>query len=357
MRGTRFFVLSAGIAGALYAVGQAPNLSQMDVVLRSVPDGPVAKVNNVNITRLEFAQLYQAKLIEASQLSGKDVPDGARVELGLWTLGTLIEQELIYQEGLKRKIRPDSAMYDQAYKSQMKVLAAMRNLKPEEVEAKLSEDERKRVREEVERAIVVDTMRETILNEKGVAVSDAEIKTEFEKNKQSFTRPETLHLKQITFPLPKPGPGAEKKRAAVRKAADNALAAMRSGKSFEGVLKDVSGGDNPGQGGDMGPVPVAQLPPPIAEAASKLQPGAFSGVIEGEFGLHIIQLIEAGAGAGASIKDAEPFIRRKLAAQRGEEAVRTYCDNLIANGADVKVYLELEKTLRLDPKYRELLKD
>ncbi|HIJ74078.1 MAG TPA: hypothetical protein HPP83_08245, partial [Candidatus Hydrogenedentes bacterium] len=53
------------IAALLYAKaasGQAPDLANMDLVQKSVPDGPVAKVNGVNIGAEEFKALYKGEI-------------------------------------------------------------------------------------------------------------------------------------------------------------------------------------------------------------------------------------------------------------------------------------------------------
>ncbi|MDP7640673.1 MAG: hypothetical protein QGG73_13345, partial [Candidatus Hydrogenedentes bacterium] len=51
-----FVLVSAAVSA------QAPDLTKMDVVLRSVPDGPIARVNGVSITATVFIKLYSDRL-------------------------------------------------------------------------------------------------------------------------------------------------------------------------------------------------------------------------------------------------------------------------------------------------------
>ena len=54
------FLAAAVFCG--FAAAQAPPLSQMDIVLKSVPDGPVAKVGDHVIDRVEFIRFYENEL-------------------------------------------------------------------------------------------------------------------------------------------------------------------------------------------------------------------------------------------------------------------------------------------------------
>jgi len=63
MRTTR--VLWVGVIGLICGwgvVGQAPELERMDIVLKAVPNGPVARVNGAMIDAEEFKDLYIGEL-------------------------------------------------------------------------------------------------------------------------------------------------------------------------------------------------------------------------------------------------------------------------------------------------------
>ncbi len=50
---------------------QAPDLARMDIVERSVPDGPVALVLGTPISREEFLSRYRIELLEYAATTGR----------------------------------------------------------------------------------------------------------------------------------------------------------------------------------------------------------------------------------------------------------------------------------------------
>jgi parvulin-like peptidyl-prolyl isomerase len=75
--------------------------------------------------------------------------------------------------------------------------------------------------------------------------------------------------------------------------AQAALARIRGGESFITVAREASEDDTTrNSGGNLGFLPKGVMPPAFEAAAYTLQPGEVSGVVQSEFGYHIIQLIE-----------------------------------------------------------------
>lgn len=349
------FVFVAALVAAGVAAAQAPPLEQMDVVLRSIPDGPVAKVNGENIPRAEFARLYQAELLRATQLSeGNVVPDDARVQIGMWALGNLIEDELLYQQAKTEKLAVSRPELETGWQEQLKQFGVgQEGLTEAKVLEELGADSREAVLSEMERVLLIEQMRRKIMEQNNVTVSDSDIAQVFNEQRQSFARPETIHLRQIFIRAPSEGLRAEQMRQDARKRAEEMLGRIQAGQLFEGVMRSVAEAGGKDTGGELGPVPIDRLPPFLLEPALKLEAGKVSGIIESPHGFHIIQLVDLTPGAEPKLEDAAPFIRRGLEAQRGEQVVREYCDNLIQTTAQVRVFLELEKNLSLDALLRE----
>ena len=136
--------------------------------------------------------------------------------------------------------------------------------------------------------------------------------------------------------------------------AEESLARLASGQSFSGVARAVSDAPDKDSGGEIGPLPLAQVPPFLVEAAIRLAPGEVSEVLESRHGYHIVQLIELVPGQSPALEEVWALIKDRLLANRGEKVVREYCDVLIENEADVRVYLEIDKTLATNPAYAEL---
>ena len=342
--------ITVAILAVVGAYAQAPDLEKMDVVLKSLVDGPVAKVQGKNIEKQEFVRLYEAELERISRGRGSnDIPDIARAELAMMVLRTLVERGLLYNEAIERELTVPEESVLKAWDAQLTQLQQGlsrkegREFSEDEILAKLGYSEREQVLADLERALLTEKMRATIIRESAVSIDDEKIQEVFEAQSEKFSKPSLLHLKQLYFNPELDSP----QRGTARDRAKDALSRLYAGQSFEAVAKNFSEMPDSAHGGDMGMQPVNRLRPFIVEAAMKMKPDDISEIIESEFGFHIIMLVEKQEASQISLAEAEPVIRRELLAREGGRLVREHCDALILNGAEVKVFLELEKNLAL----------
>src|SRR5690606_14461958 len=100
---------------------QAPDLGVLDIVERSVPDGPIALVDGTAIPHEDFMRMYREQL--ALSVKGQTkLEDSDRVKLALAVLGKLIQLEVLHQEALKRGLSVSDSEVQQAYKQQLEDL-------------------------------------------------------------------------------------------------------------------------------------------------------------------------------------------------------------------------------------------
>lgn len=342
------------------ALAQAPDLENMDFVLKSIPDGPVASVSGRNISAEAFLTVYKNEILRLKAL-GRDqkIPDEVRLEVCLMSLGILIQRELLFEEAEDLGLEPTSAELSGAWKTQSELLkkgfADGGDLGEADLLERLNITEEEAL-EDVRRSILIGMMRDTILGKSTIAVSDKEIKVAFEESKNSFVRPDTVHLKQI-FVAPKLGRDGDitKQKAKAREKTENALDLILAGQRFDKIAEAVSESPDRKRGGDMGLLNVSTLPDFMVEAAMALEPGGISDVIESEYGYHIVELIEFVPGAKPTLEKTRPFLRKRLIEAKSEDLVRDHCDALIKAGRQVRVYLRLDQTLTVDPSLRHLL--
>jgi hypothetical protein len=109
-------------------------------------------------------------------------------------------------------------------------------------------------------------------------VTDAVLRQKYREQRVQFT---TLHAQHILFGF------------AQRKLAER-IAKIVTPQNFAALARKYS--TDPGsasRGGDLGDVPASQLDSSFAQAALALQPGEISGVVQTQFGWHIIRLISS----------------------------------------------------------------
>ncbi len=338
-----------------FTAAQAPDLSKMDIVLKSVPDGPVAKVGDHIIDRAEFVRFYENELQRIMVMNKVDtVPDGARAELALRCVGLMIERQLLHDEARRRKITVPAENMEKAWQAQLaqtqKMIKAKENkdLSEKDVLTRLGYSKREEVLADLETALVTEKMRGIVMREANISVSEEEVQKEFGETKETFDQPARIHLQQIYVdPKKVPGNVADKDKRAKEKA-EQALDRVAAGQSFEGVARALSDAPDAKTGGDMGMLAVQALPPFMVKAAGALKPGQMSDVIQSEFGFHVVKLIGMEGPRAATESEATPEVRQRLLAKRGVDAVHAFCDKLVQQGVDVRVFLELEKNLVLN---------
>lgn len=356
-------VMLAGSLGlAATCLAQAPDLSRMDIVLKSVPDGPVARVRGTSIPAEDFIRLYQTELTGVMlQSDRKEIPEEVRLELGFRCLAMLVQREVLYQEALSRKLSVSDVELEQAWQEELKRVQASLGAKENVSEQELLDwagVTRESALAEARKEMLVAKVREAIAKEKGVKVSKAEIAEAFEKRKQLFKRPDQCHAKQI-FAAYGTEEGAEptaEQKERARKRIEKALQRIYAGETFEAVARDLSQAPDREREGDMGMMPMKALPPFYADAAYALKPGEMSEIIESEFGFHLIKLVEFVPGAEADLEKAEPFLRKMLFDDKAMKAVNTFCDPVLNEKGAVQVFLEFEKTLAFHPNAEQLMK-
>lgn len=346
------FCICALVFPAASVWTQAPDLSKMDIVLQSVPDGPIAKVNGVNVSRDEFVGLYQAEITQmAAGVGGAAIKDEDRVAVGIRCIYQLIQRDLLYQEAKRRKLTVTEAelkkRWDEELERMKKVFPHAEGQEPSTDEIlKATGVSKPRALGELQKTMLIDKVRDQIAKEKGVTVSDAEAKKFFDENKDKFKRPDALHLQQIFIATTKNKvPFDAAKKADARKRIESALKRIQAGESIEGVAKAVSEAPDKNRGGDMGMIPIAALPPFIVEPASKMKPGEMSGIIESELGFHIFKLIESSEGGDIPFDKAAPMIKERLKNEKMAKVIGEFCEPALSKPGAVEVYLQLEKTL------------
>jgi peptidyl-prolyl cis-trans isomerase C len=158
-----------------------------------------------------------------------------------------------------------------------------------------------------------------------IAVSEADAQKFYNENSARMQRPEQVNASHILIGL-KPGSTAADK-AAAKKKADEVAAKLKAGGDFAQLAKENS--DDPGskvQGGDLGWFSKGQMVPAFDAAAFALKPGETSGVVESEFGFHIIRVKEHRPAGQAPFAEAKAQITNYLK----ESALRDALTKLVS---------------------------
>jgi len=282
----------------------SPQLSPADVL---------ARVNGTPITRAEVDRATQI-LISQNRLPG-NLDAAMKKQAEDAALDQLINAEVIYQEGMKLSIKDlDKLVADKAAQGKAKFPS------PAEYEAALKANNltEKDILELIRKDIVIGKVFETEVASK-ITVSDAEMKKFYDENKDKFKLPESYHASHILIGV-KPDATPEEKQKA-REKAESIRKKVLAGEDFAALAKAESTCPSSKQGGDLGTFGKGDMVPPFEEATAKLKPGEISGVVETQFGYHIIKLIDKKEGGTVSYDEAKKDIETYLKQLKTQQAI------------------------------------
>lgn len=169
-----------------------------------------------------------------------------------------------------------------------------------------------------------------------IKVSDEDAKSYYEEHQIDYETQEQRHAHHILIKTDKNAD--ENTVTAARKKAEDLLARLKKGESFEELAQKYS--DDPGsasKGGDLGFFGSGMMVKPFEEAVFSLQPGGLSELVKTDFGWHIIRLDEIRPAGLRPFDEVKDSIIARLKEERAksalfEQASKLY-DAIIAQGS------------------------
>jgi peptidyl-prolyl cis-trans isomerase C len=287
----------------------------------AAPEGSAAVVNGTTITWQEVdKELDSARNRMAAQ--GRMLTEAQLPELRENILDGMITRELLFQESGKEGIRiapetveaqlgqiktqfPDEA----TYQARLKEMAV--------TEADISQ--------QILRGLTIEELIDVKIGQK-IVVSEAEGKRYYEENPNFFQQPEQVHARHILIKVAPDADDAAKAEA--RKNIEAVEKKVKAGEDFEALAKAHSQGPSGPKGGDLGFFGRGQMVAPFEEAAFALDPGKVSGVVETEFGYHLIQSVEKKPAETISYEKAKDQITQFLKQEKMQGEVERYVEEL-----------------------------
>jgi len=345
----RRLLLCAALVAALSAGAQAPDLSAMDVVEKAVPMGPVAVVDDLPVTRDEFLAAYRNQRDQLRGMAGAEkVTETMLAETAIGVMMGLVTEKILLIESEKRGITVTEAEVRDQYN---KELADIQNLALESANETLSETEilsragktREELMASIRDSLLIKKAREQVAG--NPTIPESEMRKFYDDRADIFERPGGVHIKQI-YVRPEGGEAASpQSRDAARKEAERALLRIQTGEKFETVAEDVSDSPDAKNGGDLGMIPMDQLPPFFQQAVSKLEPGELSKVVETPQGYHIVYYVAREDEGKVSFEQARSRIETLLKRVKIEDAVQDFAQEIWEETDRVNIFLELQRTL------------
>ena len=154
---------------------------------------------------------------------------------------------------------------------------------------------------------------------KGIAVPEDELRKYYAENEKRFTAPEERRASHILIKADKDAPKAEREKAKAR--AEEILAEVKKDPSkFAAIAKKSSQDEGSAEkGGDLDFFGRGAMVKPFEDAAYALKPGEVSGVVESDFGYHVIQLAAVRGGEKRSYESVRAEIEAEFRNQQAQK--------------------------------------
>jgi peptidyl-prolyl cis-trans isomerase D len=158
-----------------------------------------------------------------------------------------------------------------------------------------------------------------------VKVSDQELQQYYSQHLADYRVPDRVHLQRILF---KTAGKTADEVAALNQKAQDALAQIKSGKSFAEMAKQDSEDPSASNGGDAGWIQRGQMEPQLESVVFSLAPGQMSGVIKTDYGLEIVKALEKQTAHLQSFDEVKEPIRAALEKQKLATVQQNFSNDL-----------------------------
>ncbi len=288
-------------------------------------EDPNMKVAVVNDKVFTAADLDREFAPIANRLQKMGAPAEKVQEMRLMFLGKLIERELLFQEAKKHNFVASEEQVN-------KELQELKGRFPSEEEflnfLKESSFDLDTLKKQIAEGNIIDQLVKAEVEAK-VAIDDAAVKAFYDAHTDQFNRPEQLKASHILVKVDNQEDKAKKDEAKAK--AEDILKKVKAGGDFAALAKEFSNCPSAAQGGDLGYFGKGQMVKPFEDACLALKPGEISGLVETQFGYHIIKLTDHKAAGMVPFDEVKEGVAKQLKDREMQSKMREYIENLRKN--------------------------
>ena len=276
----------------------------------------VAKVNGDIVTLSEF----QARQVAAVQAAG-GLNSDERIERFLRENNARILQEAIDDLLLVQKAQEMGMRLRPDYINDI-----IENIKKEN-NIQSDDDLQQQLRREgmslddLKRNIERSIMKRQLLShelEAKIAVSEDDVRADYEARRAEYDRPGSLHLQEIVV----------KTQSGSQALAGDLVRRARAGEDFAEMARAYSSSPTRSSGGDLGQLRKGDLAPDIEKVAFALPVGGVSDPLPTPEGYRILKVVEKTEATQVPFEDVKADIQKRLSGDRTEREYEAYMEGL-----------------------------
>lgn len=273
----------------------------------------VARVEGRDITRQQVLDRANAMRAQMAQMGAPAPPQSE--EFYREMVDQIIGAELLYMEAKRRQLLPA----DEEVSAQV---ARLRQRFPSEEafrqQLAAGGVDEAAMREDLRRSLAVQKLVDQLA---GDVVSEEAARKFYRENAERMQRPAQLRVRHLLVATPRDATAEQ--REAARQEAAALQARITAGEDFAAIAQASS--DDPAsrpQGGLLPWFSAGEMVPAFESAASALEKGQTSGVVETPFGYHVLRLEDRRPAAAVPFEEARPQIDEVLRRRQVRDALR-----------------------------------
>lgn len=281
----------------------------------------VAKVNGVEISATDLDRKFSL-IKERFAKMGTPLEDSKLQEYRQNILNNLIDQEVLYQDSIAQGIKIPADEVNAELEKFKKQFETEDAFKKQIQEMNFTE---KDILSQIERSKTIQKYIEDKVKSE-IRVSEKDQKKYYNDHIDQFKLPERIHASHILVKLDPKAKDAERKEAL--KKIEDIKAKLNKGEDFAKIAEEFSDCPSKSKGGDLGFFIRGQMVKPFEDAAFRLEPGQTSGIVETQFGFHIIKSQEKTKPTTLAFDDVKEKIQTKIKDEQFKESFPKYLETL-----------------------------
>ena len=292
----------------------------------------IASVNGTDVTAAELEQEVQT-IIAHSQQQQQMPPEQINAmlpQIQKQAVESIINRLLLVAESDRQNITLDS---DRVKKEIEAIKARFPSQDVFEEQLKTHGTSLEKMEKEMRQQVRVDTLIQNHVNAKDIQISEEEAKSFYDANPDSFKSQEKVSASHILLKADANSSSDLKTQKRLELA--GVLGQIEKGADFAEMAKKHSDCPSKEKGGDLGSFGRGSMVKPFEEVVFDLNPGDLSGIVETDFGYHIIKLTEKSDAETVAFDTVKDQLLQHLEGQKKQGEFQNLIQDL-RKGADIK---------------------
>lgn len=293
------------------------------------------KVAIVNGKAIDYVDFERDLEVYENHYRSKNpnLPPDFMKKLRTQVVNEMVNQELLYQDSQKKKIKIDKERlekeldtFHKQFPSKEQYQAWLKKMRFSEEGFQSQFAQRLAVRDLIEKEIVSK-----------VNIKEEEAKAFYDNNQEKFRQKESVRARHILIKLETSAD--DKAKANARQTLTEIKKKLLAGEEFAVLAKAHSQGPSNVRGGDLGYFSKGQMVKPFEAAAFKLAINEVSDIVETRFGYHLIKVLDHKTAQIPSFEEVKDGTMKRLNSEQIQKDLGTYVDKL-RKSAKVETFLQ-----------------